>query len=77
MYIPPVVFSAAQARHCSTFRVPPLDGSILINEIIDWHMKWSKDHQFGVVLGEKDEPNGSVTYAQRKFPCSFWGCLCD
>ena len=77
MSSPPMVFSAAQAQHCSTFRVPPLDGSMLINEMIDWHMKWSKDHQFGVVVGERHESNGSVTYAQRKFPCSSWECLRD
>lgn len=40
---------------------------MLVNEMIDWHIKWSKEHTYAVIVADEQEPNSSVTYAQRKF----------
>lgn len=33
-----------QAFKCSTFKIPPLDGSLSVPEIYDWHAEHSSDH---------------------------------
>ncbi len=63
----PLVFTAAQAQNCATFVHPPLDGSMFVNEMIDWHMQHSKDHLFAKLIAEGDQPDLQVTYAQREF----------
>lgn len=40
--IPPIPNS--QALSSKTFRVPPLDGSLLLPEIWDWHFEYSPNH---------------------------------
>ncbi|KAL0562977.1 hypothetical protein V5O48_019101, partial [Marasmius crinis-equi] len=37
-----------QARDCSTFCAPPLDGSLTLLEIYDWHRECSPDHRLFV-----------------------------
>ncbi|KAK7464323.1 hypothetical protein VKT23_006491 [Stygiomarasmius scandens] len=60
----PQVYTAAQAQNCSTFSVPPLDGSVLNGELIDWHIDHSKDHKFAVLVAEGDDENVYSTFAE-------------
>ncbi|KAF5360057.1 hypothetical protein D9758_007606 [Tetrapyrgos nigripes] len=61
---PPVVYTTQQAQNSPTFTVPPLDGSILNGELIDWHLEKSRDHKFSVLLGDGDEENTYSTFAE-------------
>jgi len=60
----PQVYTAAQAQNCPTFSVPPLDGSVLNGELIDWHIDHSKDHKFAVLVAEGDDENVYSTFAE-------------
>lgn len=58
--IPPV--PKTQGLDSTTFKVPPLDGSLMLPEIYDWHLKNSPEHP----LFEYADENGvtTLTWAQ-------------
>lgn len=45
-----------QGHNCSTFKIPPLDGSLSVPEIYDWHAEHSSDH----ILFEFAEDDGTI-----------------
>lgn len=64
---PPIVFTTAQGQKCPDFVHPPLDGSMFVNDMIDWHIQNSKDHLYAKFIATGDEEDGQITYSQRKF----------
>ncbi|THU89990.1 acetyl-CoA synthetase-like protein [Dendrothele bispora CBS 962.96] len=59
------VYTTYQGQNCPTFMVPPLDGSMLNGELIDWHIDHSKDHKFAVLVPDSpDEENIYSTFAE-------------
>ncbi|THU93668.1 acetyl-CoA synthetase-like protein [Dendrothele bispora CBS 962.96] len=61
---PPLVYTTPQAQQCSGFTVPPLDGSVLNGELIDWHMERSSGYSYAVLLDEGHEEDVYLTYAE-------------
>ncbi|THH29838.1 hypothetical protein EUX98_g4346 [Antrodiella citrinella] len=49
-----------QALNSTTFRLPPLDGSLMIPEVWDWHLKYSPNHP--VFIYTDDDGKEKVLY---------------
>ena len=59
--IPPV--PNTQALESNTFKCPPLDGSLSLPEIYDWHYHNTPDHPLFVFADEADE-NHTILWPQ-------------
>ena len=59
--IPPV--PNTQALKSNTFKCPPLDGSLTLPEIYDWHYHNTPDHPLFVFADEADE-NHTILWPQ-------------
>lgn len=49
------------------FRAPPTDGSVALNQLVDYHLKTNPDAEFATLVDGSDgasEPNASVSYKQ-------------
>lgn len=42
----------SQALQCTTFRPPPLDGSLTLPQIYDWHYKHTPNHRLFIFADE-------------------------
>ncbi|KAK7464743.1 hypothetical protein VKT23_005949 [Stygiomarasmius scandens] len=61
---PPLVYTTSQACNGIDFNIPPLDGSILNGELIDWHMEKNKDYNYALLLDEEDGKRTYLTYRE-------------
>ncbi|KAF8633857.1 hypothetical protein AX17_004349, partial [Amanita inopinata Kibby_2008] len=51
-----------QALTCETFRIPPLDGSLLLPEILDWHLENSPNHR--LIVYPTDHGSRTITWRE-------------
>lgn len=52
-----------QVLSCKTFQAPPLDGSLTVPEIYDWHAEHSPEHPL-FLYGDPEGPVHTITWAE-------------
>ena len=66
----PIGYTCLQGQDVKdTFKHPPLDGSTLCNEMIDWHMEYSPNHPFALMTPDGEEGGvilENLTYTECK-----------
>jgi hypothetical protein len=54
--------SAPQAVHYSTFTPPPMDGTMTVPDVFDWHAEHSPDHVVFLLSDSPDSETERMTY---------------
>ncbi|TFY65192.1 hypothetical protein EVJ58_g2123 [Rhodofomes roseus] len=62
MSLPPV--PQTQGLSCTTFKVPPVDGSLVIPQIYDWHQKQSSSHRLFVFAEDDRGPIRTISWSE-------------
>jgi hypothetical protein len=51
-----------QAVHCKTFTPPPMDGTMTVPDVFDWHAEHSPDHVVFVLSDNLESETERMTY---------------
>ncbi|KZT73191.1 acetyl-CoA synthetase-like protein [Daedalea quercina L-15889] len=62
MSLPPTPHT--QCLSCSSFKVPPLDGSLMIPQIYDWHQQQSSAHRVFVYAEDDQGPIRTISWSE-------------
>ena len=55
-----------QAVRCSTFTPPPMDGTMTVPDVFDWHAEHSPDHVVFVLSDDPESDTEQMTYKDVK-----------